>query len=59
MFEQEPYICFNCDAEFSIHTLYETNETVNFCPFCGSEIEGEDESSDEDEEGDWDSLVHR
>lgn len=60
--ESEPVVCFNCEAEFIVHTPYEreSSEQVCFCPFCGSEVEGdEDDLDDDDEEGDWDSLVHR
>jgi len=51
--ENEPYICFNCDAEFMIHTPYDTEDEVSFCPYCGSEIEHEESDSDEDEEDDF------
>jgi len=44
------YICFNCDSEFEIKPLYDTESDVKFCPFCGSELEEEidDEIDDED-----------
>lgn len=31
--------CNNCDAEFMMTVVEESNETnkVNFCPFCGSD----------------------
>lgn len=51
--ENEPYICFNCDAEFIIHTPYDTEDEVSFCPYCGSEIEHEEPDSDEDDEDDF------
>jgi hypothetical protein len=59
--DQDPHICFECDAEFIVHTPYETEESVSFCPFCGSEVEpNEDELEDEfDEDDDNDSLVYR
>lgn len=56
MLEQErnPILCYECDSEFVIHTAFENDDTVNFCPFCGSEVESEDDfddldDSDEDE----------
>lgn len=44
------YTCFNCDSEFEIKPLYDTELDVTFCPFCGSELEEEieDEIDDED-----------
>lgn len=49
--DQEPHICFECDAEFIVHTPYDTEEIISFCPFCGSEVElDEDELDDLDEE---------
>lgn len=58
--ESEPVVCFNCEAEFVVHTPYEQEEQVNFCPFCGSEVEGEEDGIDDDDEADdYDSLVYR
>lgn len=37
--EREPHICYNCDEEFIIHTPFDNAPGVNFCPFCGSEME--------------------
>lgn len=50
----EPLLCYNCDAEFTVHTIYETDVDVCFCPYCGSEIEGTEEDfiDEEDEEDD-------
>ena len=50
--EQEPHVCFECDAEFVIHTPYDVNDPVSFCPFCGSEIEDSEDANDIDEEDD-------
>ena len=45
---QKQITCYNCEANFKIkHTLDEAYYEVNFCPFCGGEIE-----DDEDEETD-------
>ena len=54
--EQGEYTqCYNCDAEFKVHSLFdEENDemTVMFCPFCGEELDGIDEEElwDETEE---------
>ena len=54
--EQEPHVCFNCDAEFVVHTIYDVDDTVSFCPFCGSEIELTEDELDEDFEEDLDEY---
>lgn len=63
MFEQEQHslICFACDSEFTVHTPYEMEQSVSFCPFCGSEIEGEEDDLEEDslDEDDFDSSVFK
>lgn len=44
------YECASCDAEFKIkHKLDDSYYQVNYCPFCGAEIEEElfDDSDDE------------
>ena len=53
MIEQEPeaHICYECDSEFVIHTPFDTDQKISFCPFCGSEIEDDfDEFDEEDDE---------
>lgn len=59
--EPEPHICFECDAEFIIHTPYDVVDPVSFCPFCGSEVEATEEELEDDEldDEDNDSLVYR
>lgn len=52
--EREPVICYSCDSEFIVHTPYEMESSVSFCPFCGSEVDEdledlEDDLFDEDE----------
>jgi DNA-directed RNA polymerase subunit RPC12/RpoP len=56
-----PHICFECDSEFIVHTPYESELSVSFCPYCGSEVDpGEDEIDDDGyEDDDNDSLVYR
>ena len=41
--------CFECGAEFSITTAFEEEdfEVVSFCPFCGSEMELEEDDEDD------------
>lgn len=51
--DQDPHICYNCDEEFVIHTPYDTEAAVSFCPFCGSEVEDSD-IVDEDDFEDFD-----
>lgn len=48
---QKQYQCGNCDAEFKIkHTLDDNYYEVNFCPFCGAEIEEEEDDETDDYE---------
>lgn len=54
--EKEPQICYNCDEEFVVHTPYETEASVEFCPFCGSEVESDIVQLDFDDEEDDDLL---
>lgn len=39
--------CSGCWAEFRV--VSDTDEPVSYCPYCGAEIEHEDEELDEDE----------
>lgn len=54
--EKEAHICYSCDEEFVVNTPYETEATVDFCPFCGSEVEGSEDDLVFDEEDD-DNLL--
>jgi rRNA maturation endonuclease Nob1 len=46
---QRNYNCDSCDAEFKVkHSLDETYYEVNFCPFCGGQIEEDDDNETED-----------
>ena len=54
--EKEAHICYSCDEEFVVNTPYETEATVEFCPFCGSEVEGTEDDLIFDEEDD-DNLL--
>jgi transcription initiation factor IIE alpha subunit len=45
--EQEPQMCYECDEEFVVHSSYDTQSQVSFCPFCGSEMDITDEDADE------------
>ena len=38
--------CQSCWAEFRV--VSDSDETVQYCPYCGGEIELEDEDEDED-----------
>lgn len=52
--EKEPHVCYSCDEEFIVQTPYETEAVVEFCPFCGSEVEIDEDvlHFDDDEEQD-------
>lgn len=56
--ESEPVVCFECDAEFIVHTPYQrdSSEQICFCPFCGSEVEGEEDDLDEEDQDEFDDL---
>lgn len=43
------HLCLACDAEFVVESI-EVDEPPSFCPFCGSELEFEDEDYDEEDE---------
>lgn len=43
--------CDECEAEFEVIPACESYDEISFCPFCGSELVG-DEFDDEDEEYD-------
>lgn len=48
---QRNYQCDSCDAEFKIkHSLDEAYYEVNFCPFCGGQIEEDDDEETDDYE---------
>lgn len=44
----EPTTCFNCEEEFKVESVYETDATICFCPFCGADLELDDEDELED-----------
>lgn len=48
--EKEPHLCYACDSEFVVDTLYESELPVSFCPFCGSEVGETDDDFDEEED---------
>ena len=54
--EKKAHICYSCDEEFVVNTPYETEASVEFCPFCGSEVEGLEDDLIFDEEDD-DNLL--
>lgn len=48
--------CYNCDEEFRVEPVYETEAAVAFCPFCGSDLDlGEEVDEELDEDIDEDS----
>lgn len=48
--DRDSHICFECDSEFMVHTPYDIEEQISFCPFCGSELDLEEDDYDEDED---------
>lgn len=46
----ESYQCSQCDADFKIkHTQNKEYFIVSFCPFCGGDIEPEEEDEELDD----------
>lgn len=47
----QSYECSACEAEFKIkHKLDESYYSVNYCPFCGAEIEEEEFFDDHEDD---------
>jgi len=47
MFEDEKiHLCYSCDAEFSVNAITDEEDPL-YCPFCGSELEDEEEEDEE------------
>lgn len=47
------HFCYECDTEFTVvqvNTGPEVEESISFCPYCGSEMDLEEEDDDLDEE---------
>lgn len=44
--------CESCWAEFRV--VSDTDELVAFCPYCGSQVDVEDEDDDFEEDEDYD-----
>lgn len=44
--------CESCWAEFRV--VSDTDELVAFCPYCGSQVDAEDEDDDFEEDEDYD-----
>lgn len=49
----EPTTCFNCEEEFTVESVFETEQEVLFCPYCGSELDIVDLDEDLDEDEDY------
>lgn len=49
--EEELFLCYECDTEFTVSTESE-DALVSFCPYCGSELEHEDDDEDYDDDDD-------
>lgn len=47
---KKSYQCDHCDAEFKIsHKMDEEYYEVNFCPFCGAQVDDEEDDEEDDE----------
>lgn len=46
----DTYNCYECDEEFTVQSTYDTEDPVSFCPYCGSEIEHEEDDIDLEDE---------
>ena len=45
---QKQYQCDSCDAEFKIkHSMDDDAYEVYYCPFCGGEIDNEEDQEDD------------
>lgn len=47
--EQKLYLCYSCDAEFSIDPVTDEEEP-EFCPYCGAGLVDEDEDQYDEED---------
>lgn len=50
------HFCYECESQFFVESVEETEMDVSFCPYCGSELEVDEdlEDEDQDEEDSWD-----
>lgn len=46
--EQKLYLCYSCDAEFSIDPMTDEDEP-SYCPYCASELDIDEDLDYEDE----------
>lgn len=46
----ETHTCSDCGEEFTVTSSYDAEPVISFCPFCGAEMEEEDEDDDISEE---------
>ena len=54
MYEDSPFdhVCTNCAAAFTVK--HDENEDIFYCPFCGAEIEEDDDEYPANWDEDWD-----
>ena len=53
----DTHTCYNCEEQFRIEPVYETEAEVIFCPFCGNDLAVEEYDEEElelDDENNWD-----
>lgn len=46
--KKEKY-CYECDTNFTV--TFKGSDPVQFCPFCGSALEEDEETFDDNDEG--------
>jgi hypothetical protein len=47
------HFCYECDSEFTVEEVTkgtDLEQSISFCPFCGSEMDFEEDEDDLDEE---------
>jgi len=49
--------CYDCGSEFNVHPSFDIEEPVSFCPYCGGEIEHE-QDDDFDDTDDYEDYRH-
>jgi rRNA maturation endonuclease Nob1 len=54
MSKKEKY-CYSCDINFHVKSI--THDPIKFCPFCGSELEPDENLEDEFDEEDLEQAL--
>ncbi len=51
----ETITCYNCEEEFKVESVFETDQEVMFCPYCGSDLDIDEDYDELDDEYDEDN----